>query len=491
MSLRTFALQLAVASISAATSFSPAALRSQLASKDSSHPLAALRAPASSGFAPGVRVSPLAFGADPLGIRDSAPAFAQCVAACVNYSLSLDPLGHFPGDASFGNGRFIANAGGCEIDLGGGEYLLSSPIFIPEYVGNIRLGHGSLVADDTPSVFPNSSFLIVVGVDGSCNVPQGSCNVDLGFPELFLDGRGVASGMQINNVMGTTVGPGAYLLNFSAYGIQVNKGHEVMIDRTWLGETNFDFNFSLAALPRATAIQLNGNDHYVLNTVVFSAKVGLEVNGAANYVSGTHVWFPRNQALAFIAEGVMAFHITEAGNRFTACYIDGSRAVFEGAALSKNVWVNGFECCADVPNVKHGILLLGDAVGSGLIISNNLFGGGTIFWQPQTPGLAAPTSISGTRIDSNSFKGNGAGTRATITTAVSGATSTTLDFCALLTFAVIDHVAAIVVAAESGFPAAVARAPVGCTVVVETSEPLTGNITVSVDSSATGGGNFV
>lgn len=266
-----------------------------------------------------MRVSPLDFGADPLGKRDSTAALQQCVAACVNYSASLDFLGHFPGDASFGNGRYIANAGGCEIDLGGGEFLVSSTVVIPEYVGNMRLGHGSLVADDTPGVFANGTFLLRVGVEGSCNVPQGSCNVDLGFPELFLDGRHVASGLQINNVMGTTVGPGAYFLNFSFYGIQVNKGHEVMLHRAWLGETNFDFPFSETALPKAIAVQLNGNDHYILDTVVFSAKVGLEVNGAANYVTGTHVWFPQNQALAFVAQGVMAFHITRAGNRFNGC----------------------------------------------------------------------------------------------------------------------------------------------------------------------------
>lgn len=101
--------------------------------------------------------------------------------------------------------------------------------------------------------------------------------------------------MQINNVMGTTVGPAAYFLNFSYFGIQcvhpraapifaramlsplrrypptpppntafpcrVNKGHEVMLDRAWLGETNFDFPFSQASPPKAVAIQLNGNDH--------------------------------------------------------------------------------------------------------------------------------------------------------------------------------------------------------------------------------------
>ena len=57
-------------------------------------------------------------------------------------------------------------------------------------------------------------------------VPQGSCNIDINFPELFLDGAHVASGMQINNVMGVTIGPGGYFLNFTEYGVQINAGHE-------------------------------------------------------------------------------------------------------------------------------------------------------------------------------------------------------------------------------------------------------------------------
>merc|ERR1712232_467781 len=98
---------------------------------------------------------------------------------------------------------------------------------------------------------------------------------------------------------------------------------------------------------QSTAIQINGNDHYVLNTIVFASKIGVEVNGAANYMSGAHVWFPMNNALYFRNDGVMAYHITSGGNRFISNYIDGARAVFEGNGLTHNVWTAGFECCAN------------------------------------------------------------------------------------------------------------------------------------------------
>jgi hypothetical protein len=429
---------------------------------------------------PGVRVTPLDFGADPTGKSDSSDAIQSCVQFCVNYSSVIDFLGHFPGDASFGNGKYIRNAGGCVIDLSGGEYLLSKPIVFPEYIANINFGHGSLVADPTPGVFPPDSFLLVVGIAGSCKIPQGSCNIDINFPELFLDGSHVASGIQVNNVMGSTLGPGSYLLNFTSYGVQINGGHELMISRCWLGETNFDYPFSKTDLPTAIAIQVNGNDHYIQSTVVFSSKIGLEVNGAANYITGVHVWFPSNQALAFVDEGVKAFHITGWQNRFVGCYIDGSRAVFDTGGLNHNIWVDGFECCAGVADVPHGIMLLGDSIGGGMVIENNIFCGGNIFSVPATPGKAV--AVKGTRIESNSFCGQGVGSKATLSLTQTAASQWNFTFCDYLVFPTISRVKVSVIAA-SGFPTAIARPPVGCSVLVETSESVTGTVSVEVDSS--------
>eukprot|EP01047_Picozoa_sp_COSAG01_P133984 COSAG01_NODE_64051_length_278_cov_0.564246_1_plen_92_part_11 len=86
--------------------------------------------------------------------------------------------------------------------------------------------------------------MIAVGGDVRCDNPQGSCNEAIGFPQLFLDGSRVANGIQVTSVMGTTIGPTTYLLNFTDFGIQVIGGHEVMILETWLGETNWDFVFN-------------------------------------------------------------------------------------------------------------------------------------------------------------------------------------------------------------------------------------------------------
>ena len=66
---------------------------------------------------------------------------------------------------------------------------------------------------------------------------------------------------------------------------QVIGGHEVMITETWLGETNFDFVFnqSTGLVPRATAIDIHSNDHYILNSIVFSSLIGLKVGGVSNF----------------------------------------------------------------------------------------------------------------------------------------------------------------------------------------------------------------
>jgi hypothetical protein len=249
-------------------------------------------------FQVGARVSPIGLGADPTGVRDSWAALDAAIGKCLNQS-ALSPNGFFPGEGTVPQFGPIRDMGGCSVDLEGGEYRISKPLHIPEMNANMQFGHGSLVA--APDF--EGEFLFVVGTkdetakEGCRSFPQASCNIDINFPELFLDGAQRASGMQINNVMGATVGPGGYFLNFTEFGLQINNGHEVMMDRCWLGETNFDFDHEANGVaPNATAIQINGNDHYILNTIVFSAKVGLEVNGAADYITGVHVCEYRNAA---------------------------------------------------------------------------------------------------------------------------------------------------------------------------------------------------
>ena len=198
-----------------------------------------------------------------------------------------------------------------------------------------------------------------------------------------------------------------------------------------------------------------------------------------------HVWFPINRALAFVAQGVMAFHITGPQNRFTGCYIDGSRAVFEGAGLGGNVWTGGFECCAGsgLGEVPHGIELHGDAIGPGLVIKDNIFRGGWVFATPATAG-ATPT-LTGSVIEANGFSSHAAGSRATQTlVSATPLAAWAFDFCAQLVVPSIALVTSVVVTPGAAVDYGVAvPAVAGCVVNVTTTSAFAGRVTVSVDAS--------
>ena len=126
-------------------------------------------------------VSPVDFGADPTGRTDSTAAFAAALKAVLSHNTS----GHVMSDG-------IVDLGGVVLDLGGGDYLLSAPLSIPPYYGNLRIVDGTLRASPT---FPSNRFVIEVGTN-NCHPPsgQGSCNENVGMSGLTVDGSHVAAG---------------------------------------------------------------------------------------------------------------------------------------------------------------------------------------------------------------------------------------------------------------------------------------------------------
>lgn len=183
-------------------------------------------------------IFPSAFGADPTGHKDSTAAFAEAVAAALQAG-SGKKLG---GNAT--------DLGGVVIDLQGGDYLISKPIVIPVGYGNMHVMHGTIRASP---VFPEDGYLITVG-SNACTNNQKSCNENVNFEGLMLDGQARAAGcLQINHTMGGVVGPSMFFLRFNEIGLDINSGHEIMLIESWFGQVRFH-NTSMHAGQQAVGI---------------------------------------------------------------------------------------------------------------------------------------------------------------------------------------------------------------------------------------------
>ena len=230
-------------------------------------------------------VDPVAsFGADPTGRRDSTQALTQAMTALTNTSA------HAP-DAM---ADCIANLGGATLDLGGGEFLISAPLIIPPHVGNVRIRGGTLRA--SPS-FPPTRFLVEIGQAG-CTTGCGGkvekqkvCNEMIGLESLFFDASHIAAGGVLSQAtMGTTVGPSCFFIGFVEAGLRVMGGHETILSDSWLAEYYWSDKHD-PTTSRSIAVELNGQDNFVSNVIVFDyAKLGVLVNGAATILTGVHTW---------------------------------------------------------------------------------------------------------------------------------------------------------------------------------------------------------
>ena len=257
-------------------------------------------------------LTPVDFGADPTGKVDASPAFAELLAAlqarCAGVARNMSDG--------------IADCGGLVVDLQGGDYLLSQPFLVPQYVGNLRVIDGTLRAAPT---FPPAEFLLGVG-DVPCKPPsgQGSCNENVGLAGLTLDGGHVAAGcLRITATMGATLDSSSAVFGFNQTGILLQGGHEAMISETWVAA--FFWSQKEKEKTNTTGILIAGNDHFLSDVIVFSARVGVALHGAANKLVNVHTW---NQATGNGGIGILN---AMSQNIFVGCYLDFTDLVLESA----------------------------------------------------------------------------------------------------------------------------------------------------------------
>ena len=220
---------------------------------------------------------PADFGADPTGVKDSSPAFDALLSALlsVNYTHRL--------------ASGIIDLGGATIDLQGGDYLISRPLVVPFCFGNLHLQRGTLRAS---AQFPNASSMLLIG-NGTTDLchPDGQDTTleNVAVSELMFDGQQYAAEcITIRAIMGAVLGPSNFYLGFTRAGVSVLGGHEVQIENSWFGQ--YVYSDPRKEHGNAIGIEVIGNDHDILNVVVYSAKVGIYMRGAANLIWNAHTW---------------------------------------------------------------------------------------------------------------------------------------------------------------------------------------------------------
>jgi hypothetical protein len=129
-----------------------------------------------------------------------------------------------------------------------------------------------------------------------------------------VDGSHVAAGaIRISSTMGATVDSSSAVFGFTESGITLEGGHESMVSETWVAA--YFWSQPDKERNNATGISVLGNDHFVTNVIVFSARTGIWVAGAANLISA-HTW---NCATGNDGIGIL---VTESQNRIVSAYLD-------------------------------------------------------------------------------------------------------------------------------------------------------------------------
>ncbi|XP_038883320.1 LOW QUALITY PROTEIN: polygalacturonase QRT3-like [Benincasa hispida] len=252
------------------------------------------------------------YGADPTGKIDSTESLLRALSDV--YSSKSD------GSSLIGS---IKNLGGAQINLDGGNYLISRPLRLPAAgVGNVMIHGGSLRASDD---FPPNRYLIELSSSPSAaaegaaaqkiknhKVMNSTEDSNLSssfssysyefitFRDLLLDSNYRGGGISIINSLRTTI-QNCYITHFTTTGISVQSGHETYIQTTFLGQhitAGADLgerNFS------AIGINLNSNDNSVTDVVIFSAAIGILISGQANILTGIHCY---NKATVYGGTGI-------------------------------------------------------------------------------------------------------------------------------------------------------------------------------------------
>ncbi|GAY58160.1 hypothetical protein CUMW_185000 [Citrus unshiu] len=368
------------------------------------------------------------YGADPTGRSDSTDALEQAI---VDAFTS-------PVDGHLNEG--VPNLGGSEVHLDGGTYMISQ----------LRSSSSS----------PLYEYITL--------------------KELMLDSNFRGGGIAIINSIRTTV-DNCYISHFTTTGISIQDGHETYIRNSFIGQhiniggDDREKDFS------GIGINITGNDNAVTDVVIFSASIGVMVQGQANMLTGIHCY---NKATALGGTGIYIRAPGLTQTRVVNCYLDFTGIVAEDP-VQLHVTGSFF--------LGNAFILLKSVKGvaSGVNIVDNMFAGdytGVPIVKLDQSNAPFKT-VDQVVIERNNVRGMVLKSTVARGSLWKNGTTWTLDFSKVLLFPnLIPHVHyALHAGSASSFPRHILRSVSRNRVTVQTDVVVSATVHVSVDQTTVGG----
>nr|VDD48982.1 unnamed protein product [Brassica oleracea] len=255
-------------------------------------------------------IYPISYGADPTGGQDSSDAILEALNDAFQLHIELHMLPR------------VTDLGGVVIDLQGGSYKIGKPLRFPSSGGgNLLVKGGTFRASE---VFPGNRHLVELVASSSEQKDQNSGIFfeDVTFKDVLFDSSFRGGGLAVVNSARIRI-TDCYFLHFTTHGIKVQGGHETYISNTFLGQHSTVGGDRQERQFSGTGIDISSTDNAITDVVIFSAGIGILLNGQANMVTGVHCY---NKATWFGGIGILVkSHLTRIDN----CYLDYTGIVIE------------------------------------------------------------------------------------------------------------------------------------------------------------------
>ncbi|CAN7070907.1 unnamed protein product [Brassica oleracea var. botrytis] len=295
-------------------------------------------------------IYPISYGADPTGGQDSSDAILEALNDAFQLHIELHMLPR------------VTDLGGVVIDLQGGSYKIGKPLRFPSSGGgNLLVKGGTFRASE---VFPGNRHLVELVASSSEQKDQNSGIFfeDVTFKDVLFDSSFRGGGLAVVNSARIRI-TDCYFLHFTTHGIKVQGGHETYISNTFLGQHSTVGGDRQERQFSGTGIDISSTDNAITDVVIFSAGIGILLNGQANMVTGVHCY---NKATWFGGIGILVkSHLTRIDN----CYLDYTGIVIEDPV---HVHVTNALFLGDADIVLR--LVQGKKI-HGVNIVNNMFSG--------------------------------------------------------------------------------------------------------------------